>query len=183
VWAAEKATGKRFSTLLSERIWSRIGAEFDADATCDQLGHWTFQLAFTLRDLARWGQMCLNDGLFHGSQIVPASFFQDIRKNASVERLSQAPTVGKFFPNGTGYRSFFYHQQQQCGDIIAAAGGYGQFCYVNREHDAVIVFFSTTWPWTADVAWGEPFEKALERECRGERERWQMCHEVARLTE
>jgi CubicO group peptidase (beta-lactamase class C family) len=180
VWAAEKVTGQRFATLLSERVWSRLGAEFDLDATCDQLGHWTYHLALTLRDLARWGQMCLNDGRFHDQQVVPRSFFEDIRHNARVERLSNAPMVNEFFPPGIGYRSFFYHHQDS-GDSIAAAGGYGQFCYANRRHNTVITFFSTTNPWSGQAAAGIPFEEIFELDKQQERERWQLCHELSQV--
>lgn len=62
-WAAEKRTHKRFADLLAKRIWVRMGAEFDADVVCDSLCQWTFYLSATLRDLARWGLMCLNDGM------------------------------------------------------------------------------------------------------------------------
>jgi CubicO group peptidase (beta-lactamase class C family) len=181
-WAAEKRTGKRFADLLHERVWARMGAEFDADATCDPLCQWTFYLSVTLRDLARWGLMCLNNGTLNGKQIVPASFFEDIRANASVEKLSKAPLLGNFMPEGIGYRSFFYHHQES--DAIAAVGGLGQFCYINRKHRTVVAFFSTTPPWAAAEATPEDFEEedAFQRECRLERERWHLCHEIAKAS-
>lgn len=182
-WGAEKATGKRFADILHDQIWDRMGAEFDADATCDPLGQWTFYLSVTLRDLARWGLMCLNDGAVHGKRVVPARFFEDIRARASVEKLVESPLLGKFFPEGVGYRSFFYHQIVT--GAIAAAGAMGQFCYIDGRHKTVVAFFSTTPPLptrdsvTRDFEQGEVFERA----CRLEWERWHLCNEIAKAAE
>ena len=145
IWAAEKVTGKRFATLLSERIWSKIGAEFDADATCDQLGHYTVFLAITLRDFAAGDRCVANDGAFNNEQVVPTALFQDIRRNATPARLAPMPLLGKLMPEGVGYRSFFYHHQPS-GDAIAAAGAYGQFCYINPKYETVVAMFSTVPP-------------------------------------
>jgi hypothetical protein len=182
-WAAEKRTGKRFADLLHERVWARMRAEFDADATCDQLCQWTFYLSVTLRDLARWGLMCLNDGSVNGERVVPACFFEDIRTNASVEKLVEVPLLGKFMPEGVGYRSFFYHHQKS--GAIAAAGGMGQFCYINRKHNTVVAFFSTTPPWATLDSTTKGFEEEdiFERDCRLERERWHLCHEIAKASQ
>ena len=180
---AEKATDKRFADLLHDRIWAKIGAEFDADATCDPLGHWTFYLSVTLRDLARWGLMCLNDGKVNGKQVVPARFFEDIRDKASVEKLVEAPLLGEFFPEGVGYRSFFY--QQKLTGAIAAAGAMGQFCYIDRRHNTVVAFFSTTPPVPTRDSSIRDFEQggSFERACRLEWERWHLCSEIARAAE
>lgn len=179
VWAAEKVTGKRFADLLSERLWSKLGAEFDLDAVCDPLGHWTHHLACSLRDIARWGLMCLNNGQFNGQQVIPEEYFADIREHASVERLANSELTGDFFPDDIGYRSFFYHHQKS-GGSIAAAGAYGQFCYMNPTHDVVIAFFSSTKPWSGQIAAGIPFDEIFKQDQRNERERWRLCHEVAR---
>jgi CubicO group peptidase (beta-lactamase class C family) len=182
-WAAEKTTGKRFADLLHERVWARMGAEFDADATCDQLGQRIFYLSVTLRDLARWGLMCLNDGAVNGRQVVPARFLEDIRANASVEKLVEAPLLGTFFPEGIGYRSFFYHHRKS--GAIAAAGGMGQFCYINRKYKIVVAFFSTTPPWATVDATPEAYEDddIFKRDCLLEHERWHLCHEIAKASE
>jgi len=179
-WAAEKVTSQRFADLLHERVWARMGAEFDADATCDKLCQWTFFLSLTLRDLARWGLMCLNNGIVDGEQVVPACFFNDIRTKASVEKLAEVPLLGKLVPEGVGYRSFFYHHRKS--SAIAAIGGLGQFCYINREYGTVVALFSTTPPWVKSDTPPEDFEEEdiFKRECRRERERWHLCKEIAK---
>ena len=182
VWAAEKVTGQRFADILSERIWGPLGCEFDLDAVCDPLGHFTHHLACCLRDLARWGLMCLNKGQFNGNPILPADFFDDIQGNASVDRLANSELTGDLFPPGTGYRSFFYHHREN-GGAIAAAGAYGQFCYMNPSSDVVIAFFSSTEPWGAQLAAQVPFEKIFEKDRAQELERRHLCHVIAKHLE
>ncbi|MES2942869.1 MAG: serine hydrolase, partial [Pseudomonadota bacterium] len=73
-WLLSRVTGKSFSTLLSERIWSPIGAQEDAytwvDPTGTQLA--SVGLNATLRDLARVGEMLRLDGRYQGRQVLPA---------------------------------------------------------------------------------------------------------------
>ena len=63
-WACEKTTGMRFSDLLSQYVWSRIGAEHDALIQCDPAGAAipSSGISATLRDIGRWGLMHLQRG-------------------------------------------------------------------------------------------------------------------------
>jgi 6-aminohexanoate-oligomer exohydrolase len=63
-WAAEEATGARFPDLFSELVWSRIGAEHDAEVIVDDGGFPAAEggICTTLRDLARFGLMHLEEG-------------------------------------------------------------------------------------------------------------------------
>jgi CubicO group peptidase (beta-lactamase class C family) len=117
--------------------------------------------------------MCLNDGAFNNHQIVPSSFFQDIRTNASAAKLSQVPLLGKLMPEGVGYRCFYHYPQ--CGDAIAAAGTYGQFCSIAPKYQTVIAIFSTL----PALVPGADLESAFEPYCRLQREQWHLCHELA----
>ena len=84
VRAAETVTEKRFAELFSARIWGQLGVEHDAYVRCDGLGEAvpSFGISATLRDIGRWGQMCLQNGKWNGHQMVPAEFFADLQKTA-----------------------------------------------------------------------------------------------------
>ena len=75
-WAAVEATGMRFPDLFADRIWSRIGAERDAEIIVDAAGFAAAEGGFctTLRDLARFGLMHLQRGEIGGRRVVPASW-------------------------------------------------------------------------------------------------------------
>ncbi|MEP3562249.1 MAG: serine hydrolase, partial [Marinobacter sp.] len=73
-WIIARVTGQSVAELLSERIWQRMGAEQSGYFTIDSIGT-PFAgggLNAGLRDLARIGQMMLNEGRFNGQQLVPA---------------------------------------------------------------------------------------------------------------
>ena len=63
-WVLERAGGAAFAELFSREVWSRIGAEADAQIMLDRSGFAIAEGGFctTLRDLARFGLMCLEDG-------------------------------------------------------------------------------------------------------------------------
>lgn len=71
-WLIARATGESVATLLSKRIWSRIGTEREAFYTVDPIGTPFAGGGFnaTLRDMARLGQLMLDGGRSGGEQIV-----------------------------------------------------------------------------------------------------------------
>ena len=69
-WTIARLEGKSVSAVLSERIWRKLGAEQDAFFTVDSVGT-PFAgggLNTGLRDLARFGEMLRNDGMFNGQR-------------------------------------------------------------------------------------------------------------------
>ena len=180
VWAAERATGKRFAEVVSNRLWSKLGAEHPLEVVVDAKGHWTHQLSVTARDLARWSQMLLRGGEFNDQRVVPQWFVLDIRTNGSVERLKNAPLTGRLFPDGVGYASFFY-RDTMADDAIAAAGGFGQFCYISPKHNTAIVILSTTDGWDQRLAAGMTFEQLFEADILQEADRWHLCRRLCEL--
>ncbi len=177
VWVAEQVTQKRFAELAQERLWSRLGAEYPLEVVCDSLGHWTFHNSASAVDLARWGQMLLQNGYFNEQQILPRSFVQDIRSQGSVERLRNSPLTGDLFPEGIGYRSFFYRDTVG-HDAIAAVGAYGQMVYISPFHETVIVLLSSTDSWDGRLAAGQSFEDVFAEDVTVERMRWNLCRQL-----
>ncbi len=90
-WVIARATGRNVAELLSERIWSRLGAEQDAYMTVDSIGT-PFAgggLNTGLRDLARFGEMLRNGGRFNGRQIVSSEVVDDIRGGGDKKAFAQ----------------------------------------------------------------------------------------------
>ena len=78
-WACERASDTRMADLISALIWQPIGAERDAEITCDPLGSAIHDggISATARDLARFGQMLVDDGMTQGHPVVPEAWLAE----------------------------------------------------------------------------------------------------------
>jgi CubicO group peptidase (beta-lactamase class C family) len=142
-WVLEEVTGRRLTDLLASDLWAPLGAEHPALVTVDSQG---FALAsggicVTLRDLARFGRMVLDDGrATDGTQVVPTSWIEDVRRGGPRDvDLSE-------FPEGlraTGsYRNQFWLTGDEHGCLFGW-GIYGQFVWMNPATDVVVAKQST----------------------------------------
>ena len=150
-WIIERAGEARFADLMSELVWSRLGAEHDARITVDRHGNPMTDGGFsvTLRDLGRFGLMYLRRGAWNAEQIVPAAWVDDTRHadetcRAAFARSESAPR----YPRGH-YRNQWWVPDGPAG-ILLAAGIYGQFVYLDMGADVVIVKLSTL-PFALDL--------------------------------
>jgi len=100
-WVLERASGTRMADLVSSLLWVPIGAEKDAEVTCDPVGSAIHDggMSTTARDLARFGQLLLDDGSFDGDEVVPASWLADARQpSPACETHSRTPTTTRCSP-------------------------------------------------------------------------------------
>lgn len=140
-WVIARATGRTVAELLSERIWSRLGAEQDAYMTVDSTGT-PFAgggLNTGLRDLARFGEMLRLNGRFNGQQIIPKAVVDDIRRGGSREAFAQA---GYSLLPGWSYRNMWWVTHQP-DSAFMARGVHGQRIYVNPQAAVVIVRYAS----------------------------------------
>src|SRR5699024_11067278 len=91
-WIISKVTGESVNEMLSERIWSKLGMEQSAYYQVDGKGvpYAGGGLSAGLRDMARFGQMMLNEGRWNGKQIIPEEAVADIRKGGSKEAFRKS---------------------------------------------------------------------------------------------
>jgi CubicO group peptidase (beta-lactamase class C family) len=151
-WVMERAAGARFADLVSTHLWQPMGAEFDAEVTVDGHGNAMADggVCATLRDLARFGQLLLDDGRHDGSAVIPAAWIRDT--------LTPDPdTVAAFATEATEEqrrRGSFYRNQVWVFDpalpIFYGSGINGQTVFVHGPAHVVIAKLST-WP----VAWDD----------------------------
>jgi CubicO group peptidase (beta-lactamase class C family) len=140
-WIVKRATGERLADLLSERIWSKIGAEKDAYFVVDSIGTESGGggLATTLRDLARFGETMRNKGQFNGQQIIPAPVIEDIMKGGDKEIFARAGY--KTLP-GWSYRAFWWVTNNPHGAYMAR-GIHGQSLYIDPQAETVIARYAS----------------------------------------
>jgi CubicO group peptidase (beta-lactamase class C family) len=139
----ERATGMHVADYFRWKIWSRIGAEFDASWSLDsnESGFEKMESGLNFRsiDYAKIGSMLLHNGAWNGEQIVPAQWLK-----ASViapEPLSEEDLADWSLSGiSLGYRYMWYSTENaQGGQDFFSAGKYGQYIYVSPENEVVIV--------------------------------------------
>jgi CubicO group peptidase (beta-lactamase class C family) len=141
----EVATGTPYVELVSERLWSRIGAEHDAAITVDTAG-FPFTgggMTATLRDIARYGLTHLENGAVDGAQIIPADWIAATRDGSDATRraFAASPTLAaEDRAAWSEYHNAFWIVEP--GKIYEALGLFGQVCRINTETNTVITRFS-----------------------------------------
>lgn len=140
-WVLARVSGKSVAQLLSERIWSKLGAEQDAYMTVDSTGT-PFAgggLNAGLRDLARFGDMVRNDGYYNGQQILPKAAIEAIRNGGSKQAFAHA---GYPLLAGWSYHDMWWHSHNDHGAFMAR-GVFGQSLYIDPKADMVIARFAS----------------------------------------
>ncbi|QEQ96688.1 serine hydrolase domain-containing protein [Neptunomonas concharum] len=140
-WIISRVTGQEITELLSERIWSRMGAEQDAYMTVDAKGV-PFSgggLSAGLRDMARFGQLVLNKGMINGKRLFPKAVIEHIQQGGDKAAFEKAGY--QYLPGGS-YRSMWWVFHNAHG-AFAARGVHGQTVYVDPTAEMVIVRFAS----------------------------------------
>lgn len=144
-WVAAEAAGMRFPDLFSDAIWSRIGAERDAEIIVDAAGFAVVEggICTTLRDLARFGLMHLDGGAIGGRQVVPAAWIERLltRDEELIAAFDSDQLAG--LPNAC-YHDGWWVWDGAAG-IYCGYGINGQQLLIHRPSRTVIARLST-WP-------------------------------------
>ena len=134
-----------YPELFSRAVWSRLGAEHDAEIMLDHTGFPIVEGGFcaTLRDLARFGLMWLQDGSLAGREIVPREWVArlSVRDQELIDAYGTHGDLGGPTPDA------FYHDNWWIWDaergVYAAVGMNGQGIFVHRPSRTVIAKLST----------------------------------------
>lgn len=140
-WVLARKSGKKLTDLFSDRIWRKLGCEQDAYFTVDSIGT-PFAgggMSAGLRDMARLGQMILDEGRVDGEQLVPAEAIGSISRGGDREAFAKA---GYKALEGGSYRSMWWCFHDDHGSF-AARGVHGQTIYIDPVAEMVIVRFAS----------------------------------------
>ena len=134
----ESASGKRFADYLSEKVWQPLGMEHYAliniDSRKHDMAHTFGGITMTLRDLAKIGQLYLNNGMWNGQRIVSEEW---VRK------------TGRYDVRNRGYHYNWYNLSYEGFPRVKYPGYYAfgicaQTLYVNPYKKLVIVRMGAT---------------------------------------
>ena len=143
-WVIERAAGERYADLMGRLLWAPAGAERPAYITVDRLGapRAAGGMCVAARDLARIGQLIVENGSRDGRQILPECWIDDIEKVGDPEAWD-AGDFAPFFPGrAMHYRSQCYVLRGE-NPLIFGIGIHGQNLYVDRRAEVVVVRMSS----------------------------------------
>jgi CubicO group peptidase (beta-lactamase class C family) len=146
-WVCERAASTRMADLISELIWSPLGARFDAEISCDYIGTAIHDggVCATAEDVARFGAMLLAGGHANGHQVVPALWIErSWQVDPDIRAAFRSSASEPYLPGGW-YRNQFWFVPRDYGDVLLCLGINGQMVYVNRGTHTVGVKLSS-WP-------------------------------------
>jgi CubicO group peptidase (beta-lactamase class C family) len=143
--------------LVSSLVWAPMGAEHDAEITCDSRGTAVHDggLGATARDLVRFGWLLLDGGRVDRDgepvDVLPSHWLRhawgvdsDVRQ-AFLDSPAEAT-----FPGGW-YRNQLWFRPGRFGDVLLCLGIHGQLVHVCRRTRTVCVKLSS-WPTAQDPA-------------------------------
>jgi CubicO group peptidase (beta-lactamase class C family) len=131
----QERTGESLTSYLQPRLFDPLGIpppHWDTVGGRRQMGYSGLHL--TTEQLARFGQLYLQDGDWMGSPVLPAGW---------VAEATRAHTANPGEPEPDWRRGYGY-QFWRGRHGYRADGAYGQFCLVLPEQDAVVVTTSET---------------------------------------
>jgi len=138
--ALREAVGMPLAQFLASRIWQPCGMEYDAFYTLESPGGLEIggsRAGMSLRDMGRFAQFVLADGVVDGKPVLPEGWMAAASRPAfvfSAQDLAQHRNAVSAALCGYGY-SWWVHQD----GAMVAMGFAGQRLYIHREQALVIV--------------------------------------------
>lgn len=132
----QKVTGQTLLSYLQPRLFGPLSIEGPTWDVCPKginTGGWG--LSIKTEDIAKFGQLYLQKGVWQGQPILPAAWIEE----ATSKHISNGDDVDSDWQQGYGYQFWRCRHQAYRGD-----GAFGQFCVVLPEQDAVLAMTSGT---------------------------------------
>lgn len=126
----QQVTGQKLADYLRPRLFEPLGIEDPKWDTCP-LGRNTGGFGLNLRteDVAKFGQLYLQEGEWNGQQLIPASWISE----ATSLQIENPGGWGMDWSQGYGYQFWMCRHGAYRGD-----GAFGQYCIVLPQQEAVI---------------------------------------------
>lgn len=143
----QKLTGQTLLDYLTPRLFAPLGIANPAWQVCPRgINTGGYGLDITTEDIACFGQMYLQKGVWQGQQILPAAWVEEATRAHSDNSANKDIE----WAQGYGYQFWRCRHNAYRGD-----GAFGQFCVVLPEQEAVIAITSGAGPMqpTLDLIW------------------------------
>jgi hypothetical protein len=126
----QKASGEKLLDYLQPRLLDPLGIHNATWETCPRgVNTGGFGLNITTEDIAKFGQLYLQRGVWNGSQLLSANWIEE----ATSKQISNGDGGDNDWIQGYGYQFWLCRHGAYRGD-----GAFGQYCIVLPDQDAVI---------------------------------------------
>jgi len=130
----QKVTGMKVVDYLRPRLFEPLGIENPVWETSPQgVSTGAYGLLIRTEDIARFGQLYLQKGMWNGRQLIPAAWVAE----ATARQTSNGSSPRSDWDQGYGYQFWRSRHNTYRGD-----GAFGQYCMVMPELDAVVAINS-----------------------------------------
>ena len=130
----QKVTGMTVLDYLRPRLFEPLGITNPTwEASPQGISTGGYGLSIRTGDIARFGQLCLQKGMWEGKQLVPEAWIE-----AATSRQTSTGS-NPVIDGDQGYGYQFWRGRHGC---YYGAGAFGQYCVVLPEQDTVIAITS-----------------------------------------
>ena len=136
----QKITGMTLLEYLSPRLFKPLGiegADWEVDPNGIHTGGWGLRVK--TEDIARFGQMYLQKGMWNGKRILSEKWVIDATSKQVNSKGGSARADDNDWQQGYGYQ--FWRCRH---DAVRGDGAYGQYCIIMPKQDMVIAITSET---------------------------------------
>ncbi|WP_332743054.1 serine hydrolase domain-containing protein [Hydrogenophaga sp.] len=133
------ASGRTLADTMSNCIWQPCGMEFDAYYTLESDGGTEIggsRAGMTLRDMGRFAQLVMNDGMHDGLRVLPAGWVEAAATPAHALPAGGAMSASR---RALGLVAYGYSWWLDGSGGMWAMGHCGQRIYVNRAERLAVV--------------------------------------------
>jgi CubicO group peptidase (beta-lactamase class C family) len=130
----QKVTGQKLVDYLTPRLFEPLGIrQHPWERSKEGIDYGGFGLYLTTEDIAKFGQLYLNKGVWNGKQIIPAEWVEQ----STSKQVSNGSDPESFWDQGYGFQFW-----RNVAYGYRADGAFGQFCIVLPEFDLVLAMNS-----------------------------------------
>ena len=136
----QKVTGEMLIDYLKPRLFGPLGIEgMEWEISPDGYNTGGWGLLLKTEDMAKFGQLYLQKGMWNDRQVIPAGWVEE----ATTFKIDQAPDALQSKKDSSDWMQGYCYQFWRCrNNAFRADGAFGQFIIVMPEKDAVIAITS-----------------------------------------
>jgi CubicO group peptidase (beta-lactamase class C family) len=135
-------TGEKVIDYLTPRLFAPLGitdVDWEVDPQGRNTGGWGLRIR--TEDMAKFGQLYLQDGVWHGRRVLPEGWVAE----ATTASILQAPDAPDSVRQASDWLQGYGYQFWRCRhNAFRADGAFGQFIVVMPDRDAVVAITSET---------------------------------------